>query len=561
MSAVSLIIFSGLFVTFKYSLELISESRSKLTALSLATDRIEYIRSLSYDEVGTQSGIPNGNIPQNRVVNLNGIDFAERVLIEYVDDDADGTGGADTNGILSDYKRAKVEYAWKRGDNATSSFFIVSDIVPRSVETTSGGGSLRVNIFDADVLPLPGINVRLYNDTTTSTIDVTKTTDANGTALFSGAPAASNYEIFAWQDGYSSDQTRKATTSLDTPNTLPVTVLEGDVSTVNFQIDELSDLNLKILTDRTTGDVVEAFDDISGVDSIANATTSGGVVRLTDTGGVYDNSGSVMLDPITPTPLAGWGILKTDMTLPPSTDVKLQFYSSTNTADLIPDGDLPGNSVGLSDAYIDLRDLSVASYPTIVVGLTLSTTDTNNTPSVDELTLSYASSETPLASTLVTITSNKDIGTSSSSPVYKYQISTTTDANGEIFLEDIEWDQYTISLPSTRVISEACYRHPLELLPDETISVDLLTIASTTNKLRVEVVRSDDMPIVDADVRLTRTAYDTTVSTGWCGQAFFGSLGDETDYTLEVSANGYTTQVLSPYSISGETVERVILTP
>ena len=60
VSAIMLVVFGGLLTSFRYSLELISHSRAKLTALTLANDTMEYVRSLSYNTGGTVSGIPSG---------------------------------------------------------------------------------------------------------------------------------------------------------------------------------------------------------------------------------------------------------------------------------------------------------------------------------------------------------------------------------------------------------------------------------------------------------------------------------------------------------------------
>jgi prepilin-type N-terminal cleavage/methylation domain-containing protein len=49
VAAVMALFIGGLFVTIQTSLKLISESRARMSALSVANDRIEYIRSLSYD--------------------------------------------------------------------------------------------------------------------------------------------------------------------------------------------------------------------------------------------------------------------------------------------------------------------------------------------------------------------------------------------------------------------------------------------------------------------------------------------------------------------------------
>lgn len=561
VSVIILLVFGGLFTSFQYSLNLISDSRAKMTALTLVNDRLEFLRSLPYDDVGTVSGIPSGVIPQNRWVNLNGINFNERVLIEFVDDSADGQGLLDNNGVVSDYKRVKVEYSWFL-NAATSTVYSTSTIVPRSIETTAGGGSLRVNVFDANVAPLQNIDVRLINYTTTSTIDVTKKTDASGTALFTGAPASSNYEIFVSAGGFSSDQTHQATTSLPNPTTLPVAILESDVSTMNFQVDRLSDLTIEVLTDKNIASVVEIFTDVSGLSATSAVRIASGELELFHDGVGYEPSGYVLLNTLTPSPNEGWMGAKITTTKPADTDIIVHFYTSTSTSDLISEADLPGNLAGFSGTYIDLSMLDVDTFPTLVAGIFLSTTNTANTPKVEDFTISYIDAKIPLTGSTLEVRGNKTIGTlADASLVYKYQTSEVTDADGEINLNDIEWDVYTALVDSSYVIAEACDEHPFSLLPNSNEKLSLLLSSASTNNLRVVVRDGFGNSVTDADVNLTRSGFAEDKVTGWCGQAFFGNLAGEIDYVLTVSATGYTTQILNPLDINGSLVQTVILAP
>jgi type II secretory pathway pseudopilin PulG len=554
------LIFGALFVSFEYSLKLIAQSRAKMTALSLSTDRVEYLRSLPYNSVGTVSGIPNGNIPQNRVVSLNGIDFNERVLIEYVDDPSDGIGGADSNSIVADYKKIKIEYTWNIYDTPQS-FSLISNVVPRSIETTAGGGTLRVNVFDASVAPLQGIDVRLLNTTTTSTVDVTRKTDATGTAYFTGAPAASGYQIFVSAPGYSSDQTRLATTSLPNPITLPVAVLESDVSTMNFQIDRLSDLTVNVFDGQTIDSVTENFDDLLGTADNSNVIASG-TLSLVSVAGVYEVAGSVMLNPITPATIESWGTAEIDYTAPASTDVRVRFYSSTSTASLISESNLPGNLVGFSARFIDLSGLDLSTYPSLVVGIDLTTTDTSVAPEVNSVNVSHIESRNHLSLTTLSLHGSKVIGTDSGAAlVYKNIISTTTDVAGQVVLSDIEWDSYIFSLGGGLVIKEACAGNPLSLSPDTQTTLNILAGATTANNLRLAVKAGDGTPIVDAAVELRDGGSTWNAQTSWCGQVYFGGLSSGSDYEIEVSATGYTTQTISSTTISGVTVQEVTLLP
>ncbi len=555
------LVFTGLFIGLEYSLKLISQSQSKMTALSLVTDRMEYIRSLPYDLVGTVAGIPSGALPQNRSVTLNGISFNERVLIEYVDDEADGSGLLDSNGVIADYKRVKVEYTWNIGASIYS-FFSTSSIVPRSIETTAGGGSLRVNVFDASVAPLQNIDVRLVNNTTTSTIDVSKKTDISGVVIFTGAPASANYEIFVSAPGYSSDQTHQSTTTLNNPNTLPVAILENDVSTMNFQVDKVSDLTIKLLTSKTVGSLTETFDNVLGIGTSSDATATSGKLVLSDTAGVYKNSGYVILKSLTPTPLQAWGISQIDFNKPLNTDVRVHFYTSTSTADLISESYLPGNLVGFTGKYVDLSALNVLAFPTLVAGVNLSTTDTAVTPEVLEFSMKYLDTISTLNSSLVTIKGSKTLGTmADASIVYKYNVSTTTNGDGEIALKDLEWDVYNTIVNSSYVISEACSAHPYVLAPDVKSKVSYSLVPATSENLRVVVKDGLGQSIIGATVELDRPGFNSIKDTGWCGQTFFGGITNDSDYTLTVSAAGYVSQVLTPLTISGAVVLAVTLVP
>lgn len=559
VTAISLMIFGGLFASFQYSLRLIGETRARMTALALITDRLEYVRSLPYDDVGTVLGIPSGAIPQYRTINQNGLDLYERVLIEYVDDDADGTGALDSNGVLADYKRIKIEYEWNIS-GASSSISIASSIVPRSIETTGGGGTIRVNVFDAAVQPLSGMSVRLYNASSTSPVDVTRSTDVTGAALFTGAPAGSGYEIFVTSSGYSMDQTYQATTSLPFPTTLPVSVLEGDVSTMNFQIDRLSTSTFRFVENQVFGTSSETFADLTGIATSTNTTVTGGDLVLTDTAGVYAAAGEAWLNPLAPAPLASWGLIKVSSALLTPTSYRIYFYSSTSTADLIPDSDLPGNSTGFATEVIDLRGLDTATYSQLVPRVTLSTSDTSATPRVQRLDHYYLESEDLLPGEAVFIASLKSIGTdAAASPVRKYNISTTTDSAGEVVLSGLEWGAYTAS-STGYVVMSACPANPTTVNPNTTGTSTFAMRSLTAHNVRTVVHDVAGEAVVGATVALTLGGTTYTKTTDWCGQAFFGGLTADTNYRLEVSMSSYVTNTIDPFEVSGSRVQEVTLT-
>ena len=569
VSALSAMIFGALFSSFQFTLALISDSRAKLSALSVANDRMEYFRSLPYDDVGTISGIPPGTIAQNGTSTLNGIEFAERVLVEYVDDPADGQDTAttsDSNAIPSDYKRIKVEYTWDIG-NGTSSIALISNIVPRSVETTAGGGTARINVIDSNSMLLPGASVRLLNDTTTSTIDVTRLTDTSGAALFSGAPAGSNYEVIVTAniggDQYSTTGTYRATTSNPSPSVAPFAVLEADVSTLTFQIGELSDLDISTYSALSEGSMFEEFTDLLATATSTNVAVVSGAAVLENTAGVYEINGIVYTEIITPSPLDRWETVRVAADVPASTDYAVRFYTGTGTGPfiLIPDAELSGNSVGFADSLIDISELDAVGYPSITVGIALETSNPAQTPAIDEIAVFYTQSQTPRASITYDITGTKTIGTnSSSSPIFKYDTSFTTDGSGEYTLADLEFDQYLIENRAGLDVASACSAYPYVHRAGVDGELSLTLVAGAGNTARIQVVDVLGRTIPGVEVTLSRPGYSQTLDTNVCGQVFFtGGVSAESDYTLDVSVAGYANQSLSPVDVSGDAFQSVTL--
>jgi Carboxypeptidase regulatory-like domain len=546
-------------ISFRYSLELISHSRAKLTALTLANDNMEYIRSLSYNAVGTVSGIPSGLIPQVSTTTLNGIVFTKRVLIEYIDDDADGVGVADSNGITTDYKQAKVILSWTLRD-VTKEVFLVTNIIPRSIETDVGGGTVRVNVFDFANLPLPGADVRLVNTTLVPNIDVTRSSDASGSALFGGAPAGGDYEIFVTAPGYSSDQTYRATTTLPNPTTQPIAVVEASISTMNFFIDQLSNVSLLALSSKIPNEVSESFNTTAGIATSTNTDVTANELRLSGSPGSYSLNGTAYLIASVPTPLASWDYLLVEGTKSGNTNVLVRFYTGSSSAyTLIPDSDLPGNNAGFSIGATDVRALDVGTYPAVTIGITLSSTNSNETPEVDTVVLGYIESDTPLSGEALTMTGSKTIGTlADASPVYKTVLTDTTDGQGRISLNNIEADEYGL-IATGYDIAQLCDANGLTVEPGTSTDLEVLFAPDTTNTLRVAVTTAGGSPVIGAVVELERGGFSATEVTGSCGQVFFSGLTAASDYTLQVDAVGYATFNLTPIDISDDEVENVTL--
>lgn len=562
--AVFTLVFGGLFASIQFVLKLVSSSKAATSALSIANERMEYIRSLSYNSIGTKSGIPNGPIPQHATSSLNGITFHERTLIQYVDSPDDGMGASDVNGILADYKQVKVEISWLT-EEGTSTVYLLSNVVPPGIETTAGGGTLKVNVFDASVLPIQGASVRVQNKTTTSTIDVTMNTNVDGIAMFSGAPAAANYEITVTKAGYSTDKTYVATTSNPNPTTLPIAVIESAVSTMNFQIDRLSNLLVRTVEPKTTGSTTDTFADASLIHTQIDTVLSSGDIVLAGGAGSYLPTGTIHGTGTTPTPLERWDSASWNATVPLSGTLMVQVYSvSGGVFTLVPDAVLPGNSVGFSENPIDLTPVSVITYPTLALGATFTTSNVNETPALKEWSIEYTMSEPVLPSIPFTLTSAKTIGTDAALvPIPKYTSTFTTDLGGETQLSDLEWGSYAVTLGTALYdVKEACGDIPYALDPGVSDTLTLTLVPDELYTYRVNVVDANGNPISGAQVELSRPGPSWTRTTSSCGQVFFNTgLGANVDYEIEVSKAGYATQTFTPLEIDGDETLRVTLVP
>jgi type II secretory pathway pseudopilin PulG len=570
VAALSVLVFGVLLSSFQYSLKLINQSRSKLSALSVANDRMEFFRSLPYNDIGTISGIISGAIPQNSIVTLNDIEFHERVLVEYVDDPADGKAGTatpDSNGIPSDYKCIKLEYTWDV-NGTTNVVSLISNIVPRSIESTAGGGTVKINVIDENSALLPGASVRLINNTTGSPIDVTRIADAGGVALFSGAPAASNYEVIVTANisghQYSTAQTYETTGANPNPIVSPFSVLVSDISTLTFQIGELSDLDIKTLSAVSEGVLKEEFTNLLAVDSSVDVEAVGGRLKLANVSSVYKTSGIAYLGVITPAPLLRWQTVRVAVDLPASTSHKVQLFTGVPTGPytLIPDSELSGNVVGFTDTLIDISSLDPIAYPSIYIGVTLETTDTNVTPSVDEISLYYRNSETDLAGASFGIRGSKIIGTDAvSAPIYKYTDSLTTDGSGDVTIAALEFDTHVITPNGGYDIAMACPAHPFIHQAGVDGELEMVLVPNAVTTLRVSVIDTLGRVIPGAFVNLNRTGYTDTILTDSCGQVFFtGGLINSSDYEINVTATGYNNQTVSAFDINGDTLKIITLT-
>ncbi len=548
--AVAFMSFYGL---FQASVRFVATAKAREGAVSLAVERMESLRALPYASLGTVNGIPAGTIAQNETIQLNGISYNRRTLIQYVDDPADGTGASDANGVTADYKRAKAEVSWAT-PTATSSVAVISNFIPVGIENLSGGGTLSIFVLDAAGMALPNAAVRV----THSAVDVTTYSNAAGVVQFPGTPAGTGYHITASKSGYSSAQTYPASAENPNPNPGDLSVVASQTTSVSFQIDRLASLFLRTFEPGVDATTTVTFTDESGIAVMNGTEVSGNALRLAN----GFTTGTAYMTPIAPGQFGLWRVLSWQENEPTNTEIRLRLYTvSGGVYTLVPDSALPGNAAGFTQSPVNIGSIPAWNYPELSLGATLSTSQTTS-PKLFDWTLTYTIGSQPLPNAPFTMRGSKTIGTTNAGvSIYKVDQALTTNSSGSYSSASVEWDSYSFSADGILWdLSSSCPLQPLSIAPAGSVSVDLYYWPHTSNSLRVAVVSAaSSTAISGATVTVVRTGTNKTKQTDACGQSFFPGLAAASDYAVTVSAAGFTSTTTPNVVVSGQSTATISL--
>ncbi|MBI2610686.1 carboxypeptidase regulatory-like domain-containing protein [Candidatus Kaiserbacteria bacterium] len=555
-SALMLVIFLGIVGVFQLSIDVIVNNKARGGAIALGNERMEYLRSLSYPQIGVIGGIPAGIVPQEETVVSNGIPYTRRTMVLYSDDPGDGLGASDTNGIIADYKTIRVEVNWQSGGNERG-VTLVGRVSPFGVETAVAGGTLTINVVNEAASPVSNAQVDIVNASTTPPINIRTYTNIDGIVTFIGAPAASDYRITVSKPGYSSAQTYSVTAENPNPTPRHLTVVDNQTTSASFTIDYVANKTVETFMHIRENSWSDTFSDTSKIDTMSSTTVAGGVVRLTGVPGNYQSPGTLRSISIAPSSLYRWKRFSASTSTPSQTGILFHFYDAGSM--LIPESQLPGNAAGFATSSVDLSSISTTTYPQLRVDTTLTSIDAASTPSVGEYSLLYDYGPDPLLNFSFTMRGAKTIGNNPT--VYKYDQTNTTGSDARLTLSSIEADTYTLGVATTSgyVLAESCNPQPEVLAPASSQTTRLYVLPSTPHSLLIDVRSSAGALLQDASVRLTETSYDVTKPTSSCGQSFFGSL-ENASYTATISKSGYQ-QYSTSVSVNGVTRLSVTLNP
>lgn len=193
------ITFYKLFVT---GMQAMGSVRQRLSALALANEKMEVIRNLDYEKIGTIGGTPNGDLePSEDIIRDSKTLFVDTDVI-YVDDPFDGEALLGTDASPNDSKQVRVSVSWEK-ENPSKEVVLVSTIVPPGIESIYTGGILSLHLIDNSGQGIPNANVTIRNDSLDPVVNTTLTTNEHGDLFLPQVvPADQSYNISISKNGY-----------------------------------------------------------------------------------------------------------------------------------------------------------------------------------------------------------------------------------------------------------------------------------------------------------------------------------------------------------------------
>ncbi|MEI8103289.1 MAG: carboxypeptidase-like regulatory domain-containing protein [Candidatus Moraniibacteriota bacterium] len=243
---------------WSFGTKLIFETRNRLGAASLASEKMEIIRNLDYSAIGTKTpdggggwnyGLPGGDILQDESVTANAHTYQVRTFIQYIDDPFDGlvTGTTPIDTVPNDYKKVFVTVAW--GTASSSQQVEVSSVfVPKGVEQSAGGGVLSINVLDLAGNGIADATVHIVNTAVSPHVGLTTNTDDTGNLMFPAAPASlQSYQISVSKSGYFPITTypSMANGGTFTPVEPHASVVAGELNPSSLITDRSADITIK----------------------------------------------------------------------------------------------------------------------------------------------------------------------------------------------------------------------------------------------------------------------------------------------------------------------------
>jgi hypothetical protein len=268
-AAVLMFIFSVVSIAFyklmSQGMSSMNDNQSRASSTELARETIELIRNIEYDKITTDPDVA-GALAEDQNVSKSGKTFRRFISVEYVDDNFDGIGEADSNAKPMDYKKITVAVSWDLTSetiNPSKSVTLSALFAPPTVENVYDGGILSINVIGSDGKGIPNAEVKIEN-ASNPTANETVNTNADGKAFFYAKPAGDlAYYFKVIKDGYFSVESKNATASFN-PNDPYASVVEGNINQQSIVTDKNSDFNVFAKDIITNADIPDVQFDLKG---------------------------------------------------------------------------------------------------------------------------------------------------------------------------------------------------------------------------------------------------------------------------------------------------------
>ncbi|OQB05220.1 MAG: hypothetical protein BWY19_01131 [bacterium ADurb.Bin212] len=245
--AIIAIIALAVFSAFSSAFKSVRASKAKITAVSIANERIEIIRNMPYDSVGTTGQTyPPGTIPSSESLSRNNVNYIVETTVSYVDDPFDGT--INTNPIDTypyDYKKVEVKVR-RSGSNINLASF-TTNIAANAAETATNTGILFFCAVNAADEPIDGATLTISNDDLDPPLLLTFVTGVDGCVMVPMLPPDSHngYHLEITKDGYSLAMTYPRTAQNPNQNYPDIDIIAQQVTRVSMHIDLVSSLKIR----------------------------------------------------------------------------------------------------------------------------------------------------------------------------------------------------------------------------------------------------------------------------------------------------------------------------
>ncbi len=244
-------------------------TRLKTLAASLAQEKMESLKNLTYDALSTQNGaiLPQGAIPDSEIIVRNNKNFLVKTTIVFYDDPYDGCAiyvdtansqcadGANSNKpqdlFVDDYKKITIkifnqEESKLYAETSTS-------IASHAAETPTDTGILAISVIDASGNNVPEAIINLTNDKVSPIINISTSSSQDALTLIPKLPPSeSKYHIEVSKPGYNASSTYPITQENPTPNPPDASIIIQKVSYITLVIDKIS--SLRIYTQNESGE-------------------------------------------------------------------------------------------------------------------------------------------------------------------------------------------------------------------------------------------------------------------------------------------------------------------